>query len=366
MDNRQLEMERLFAEELDRLLAGEEIKPAPEAGEDVSAALIFSQQIIEITPEPNPRFESLLQAKLLSELAQAEAKDNKWYWKIMPRQPVWQAVTATVSVVVIGLIVWLSGIFSQMPVTVPAALAANAATNKAVYAAGEPVQIEVTLTNNTDKPLTLKQFPPIISLMDTATKQPVFTFNNKGTTVARILAPGESAAFSVFWNQRDVTGNLVAGGGYYIELEDLDSQGQPMKLTLTKPAEFEIQPPASDFGDIYKTIEINQSVTAGDITVTLKQLRLTDKGAFLEAFISPPPGYNYRADTDYAAFVTYYIDNGWIKYGGLSTYEKSRDGMAHIWYFNEPIPPEAQEILIIIKNIGEIKGPWEFQITLGQ
>ncbi len=366
MDNRQLEMERLFSEELDRLLAGEEVKAPPEAGEDVNAALKFSQKIIEITPEPSPRFETLLQAKLLSELARQEAKDNKWYWKIAPRQPVWQAVTATVFVLVIGLIVWLSGVFSQMPVTVPTALAANAATNKAVYDSGEPVNINVTLTNNTDKPLTLKQFPPIVSLMDTATKQPVYTFSNKGSTVARVMAPGESVAFSVSWNQRDVTGSLVAGGGYYIELEDMDSQGQPMKLTLSQPAEFEIQPPESDFGDIYKTIEINQSVTAGEITVTLTKLQLTEKGAFLEAFISPPPGYNYRADTDYAAFATYYIDGGWIQYGGLSTYEKSRDGMAHVWYFSEPVPADAQEILIIITNIGEIKGPWEFQITVGQ
>jgi hypothetical protein len=107
-------------------------------------------------------------------------------------------------------------------------------------------------------------------------------------------------------------------------------------------------------------------VTAAGITVTLEQLNLTEKGAYISAFISPPPSYNYRADMDYTAFATYYIDNGWIKFGGLSSYEKSRDGMEHVWYFNEPIPPEAQELLIIITNIGEWEGPWEFHITLGQ
>ena len=363
MDNRQLETERLFAENLDRLLAGEEIKAGPETGEEVNAALKFAQKIVEITPEPDARFESLLQAKLLTKLAAEEAKESNWFQKLVPRQPVWQAVTATVFVLVVGLIVWLSGAFNPTPVST--ALAANAVTDKAVYTAGEPVKIDVALTNTTAKTMTLNQFPPILSLMDAATRQPVYTYNT-GTTITKTLAPGETVQFSVSWNQRDVTGNPVAGGNYYIELEDLDSQGQPMKLTLSKPAEFEILSPESSFGNIYKTIELGQSVTSAGITVTLEQLNLTEKGAYLSAFISPPPGYNYRADTDYAAFATYYIDNGWIKYGGLSSYEKSRDGMEHVWYFNEPILPEAQELLIIITNIGEREGPWEFHITPGQ
>lgn len=360
MDKQQLEKDRLFAENIDRLLAGEAIETGPETGADVSAALDFAKQMIEITPEPDARFENLLQAKLLTELANAEKPVKTGWW----RQPIWQTVTATVFVMVIGLIVWLSGVFNPA-VTVPAALAANAATDKAVYAAGELVNIEVTLTNTTDKPLTLKEFPPIVSLMDSDTRQPVYT-HYAATTVSRTLSPGETAAFTMKWNQYGTTGQRVAGGTYYIELEDMDSQGQPLQLKLERPAEFEILPAGSTYGDIYKTIEIGQSQTAGDITITLKQLHLTETGAFLDAFMEPPPGYNYKAANDYAAFATYYIDNGWIKYGGRSSFACNPDGIDLVWYFTEPVPPETQEILLIIANAGELEGPWEFRITMGE
>lgn len=363
MDNRQLEMEKLFSENIDRLLAGEAVRTGPETGEDVNAALEFAQKIIAITPEPAERFAAQLQGKLLTELAQEGAKESQWFRKLIPRQPVWQAVTATVFVLVIGLIVWLSGVFNPAPVMGPTALAASAVTDKAVYVPGEIVTVDVTLTNTTDEPIMLKQFPPILSLIDAGTRQPVYTYS--AGTSGVVLQPGKSIDFTIDWNQRDAAGSLVAGGDYYIELEDLDSQGLPMKLNLSQPAEFEILPEGSTFGDIYKTIELGMSATAADITITLEQLNLTENGAFLSAFISPPPGYDYREAGNYAAFATYYIDNGWIKYGGLSSYESTPDGMEHVWYFTEPVPPEAHELLIIITDVGDQKGLWEFRIPLG-
>ena len=179
--------------------------------------------------------------------------------------------------------------------------------------------------------------------------------------------PNEIARFTVSWDQRDDAGRYVDGGGYYLELEDIDYGGQATKLTLTNPVTFDIQPTVYDIGEIYKTIDLDQSQTVGGITVTLQALELSDRGARLSALISPLPDYNQnRQSKDYAAFATYYIDRGWVKNAGLSSVEFSSSGMKHTWYLIGPIPQETSELLFIIMNTGRWEGPWQFKITLKQ
>ena len=64
-----------------------------------------------------------------------------------------------------------------------------------------------------------------------------------GSTIVT-LDPGEEEEFTVRWDQRDARGALVPAGGYFLELEDIDYQGQTIKLTFTSTVRFDIRPSA--------------------------------------------------------------------------------------------------------------------------
>lgn len=365
----QKEKEKLFSEKIDVLMAGGELKTDASAGEDVSSALDFARKMIAATPEPSPAFEARLRAKLLQKLAENKAKEKSWVWRLFPRQPVWQAVAATVLVVMVGVVVWVSGVLNpsepaepSKPLIVSNILKVEADTDKNAYLPGETVKIEVALENVTSGPLKLEQFPPILSVMETKSRQPVFTFG--AGEDSKTLMPGEVATFAVSWNQRDEAGRRVAGD-YYIELEDVNSGSQAIKLTFSKPVTFSVPAAGGNIGKIYRTVSLNQSQTVNGITVALQKLELADKGSRLTAIISAPPDYNQNRRTgDYSALAFYYFDRGWANDAGLSSVEYSRAEMKHTWYLTEPISKETEELFFIIMNIGKWEGPWQFTIPL--
>lgn len=238
------DLERVFSDKIDRLAAGDESKIDPAAEEKIRTELDFARKMISLAPEPSAEFKADLKARLLHELAEQEAEArtaDRWNWlrTLLPRQRAWQVAAAMLFVVVAGGILWSTGILR--PETAPppgTVLTAQADTSKTAYRPGEPVKIEVALKNVTSEPFTIKQFPPILSLMQTETRQPVYTF--AGGKSDRTLAPGESAEFVLNWDQLDDRGNPAPGGEYYLELEDLDSPGGSVQLNFTRPVHFDI------------------------------------------------------------------------------------------------------------------------------
>ncbi len=92
--------------------------------------------------------------------------------------------------------------------------------------------------NVTSQNLTITEYPPILSIMDKSTGQPVYTFQaGKGT---KTLAPGERADYIEPWNQLDTRGRPVAPGVYYLELEEMYYQGRAVQMTLSNPVSFTI------------------------------------------------------------------------------------------------------------------------------
>jgi hypothetical protein len=121
---------------------------------------------------------------------------------------------------------------------VAAPVSIEATTDKAAYNTGEDVKIALTMRNITRGPLTVTDFPPILSVMDENTKQPVYTFAAGEAT--RTLAPNGTATYTYTWKQVDFNGQPVSGT-YYVELEDLEYNGQPVRLNLTQPVHFVIR-----------------------------------------------------------------------------------------------------------------------------
>ena len=131
--------EREFSENIDRLLAGEEVKAGEDVSEDYRMAINFAQKLTKHRDNPSPSFKAQLRERLLSKLAKQEAQqeERNWFWEglrnlipqspvwrtaaatvvIAVQNPVWRAATATVviAVLVVGVL-WGAGIFTQEPV----------------------------------------------------------------------------------------------------------------------------------------------------------------------------------------------------------------------------------------------------------
>jgi hypothetical protein len=290
---RAYEEEKIFAEQLDKALAGQTVSSSAETADELRSSLEFSEKMVALRASPRPQFQSALKANLLVKLNEQEAQRSAgraWFWKILPREPIWQVITVLAIMVIVGGVVW-GTLFqpgsqqvvqaptlppsaagpapqtSSAPVMTTAApgtsppstvaaptttaaataaptssapsnryLAADGSTDKSVYQSGEPVKISVSWKNLTSQNLTINEFPPIVSLMESSDAKPVFTFPAGQTS--RTLSPGGSAAYTFTWNQKDAQGNPANPGKYYVELEELYFNGQSVKMNLDRPVIF--------------------------------------------------------------------------------------------------------------------------------
>jgi hypothetical protein len=263
---------QVFTDNLDRILSG--MAPQDENLQaDLKSALQFSTRMKNIRRSPDAGFASKLKSSLLQKLAAQEAKSqDNWFKRFFPHEPVWQIVTAAVVVIVAGVSLWATVIRPDVSepvvnvptITVPATtapstlapattapatttpsstyapgtyLAASASTDKSFYQPGEQVSIKVQLKNVTSQPFLLAQFPPILSLM-TEDSQPAYTFQSGQSQTT--LAPGETLTFYKTWDQTLIRGDSAPAGTYHLELEDIQYQGQALRLNLLQPVSFSI------------------------------------------------------------------------------------------------------------------------------
>jgi hypothetical protein len=389
---RERDMEKKFTENLDRILAGKEVPVDPSVDKELRDALDFARKMTAFGATPSAEYQARLKARLLQKLAEREAlKKESSFWNIFRSRPVWQGVVAALFVIIIISVVWRAGFFqpsisppaattiptttapattaspTQIPAPSPATLVSvEAGTDKAAYQPGETVRIELAMKNVSQAPLTLDKMPPILSLMQAETGQPVYTFTAGSDT--RTLAPNEVARYAYAWTQIDFKGRPVTGS-YYVELEDLEYQGRPVQLNLSRPVRFEILPNPGNTGT--STIDVGQSQTFNNITVTLQRVTISDIGIMLNAFITPPQDYavvqvgtGYRANRSYAAAAVYSFNRDWVQEAGVSAVEYLPNGMNHTWFILVIIPPGAGELYFETTDIGGWPGSWDFTIPL--
>jgi len=271
--------EKVFTEQLDKALAGQAIQ-SEGLPEELSLALKFSQKILALRPDPRPQFQRVLRVNLIQKLREKEEHrlSRPWFWKGMPREPLWQTLVVLAMMIMVGGVLWstlfLTGrpsvvdvpstppIATSAPSALPAPaagvdqpqktsaaptytspvnryLAAEGSTDKPIYQSGEQVKITVLWKNLTSQNLIIKEFPPLVSLMERADGRPVYTFSAGRSS--RTLAPGESAGYTFTWDQRDARGNPASPGLYYVELEELYYDGQSVKMDLGQPFSFDIE-----------------------------------------------------------------------------------------------------------------------------
>jgi hypothetical protein len=205
--------------------------------------------------------------------------------------------------------------------------------------------------------------------MQSSNHQAAYTFAAGKNSVT--LAPGQTAAYTLTWNQTDVQGRRAAPGSYYLELEEMYYQGRQVPMNLSRPVSFNILPPESSSSGTEKVITVNQSQTANGITVTLQNVKIANNGLSVSAFITSPPDYvllpgtpAVRPTQDLRASAGYSLDSNLTIGAGLPAVEYFNNGMNQTWSIPGPLPPGTREMTFIINSLGKLSGPWQFQVRM--
>ncbi len=117
--------EQEFLENIERLIAGEEVSIGEDADEDLRTTIEFSRRLSDLHAGPSVEFKDQLKSRLLLKLTAQEViarqrAEKNWFRDILdrlvPQSPVWR--TAAVTLVMIGAVVtvmWRTGVFTGVP-----------------------------------------------------------------------------------------------------------------------------------------------------------------------------------------------------------------------------------------------------------
>jgi hypothetical protein len=313
----------------------------------------------------------------------------------------WQVATVTAAVVVIAVVaaIWqFGGVGQAPPVPAPAPAPAPApeptptptpaptpspalpvpmpappppfevsvVPEEAHYLPGEPVAIELSISNVSSEVITMSPYPPEIQVTLGLDYNNVL-FSQTGGTQSLEIKPDETVSVDFSWDQRDSAGEQVPPGWYNIRSGEITVRQGDSRITFTPGTRVLIQYPQ---GTMEKNLDMNQSQTVNEITVTLQRIELTSTGMAVYAF-NAPPGYNFPSGQPlpapsmmFHAEAKYSVDGGVSKLAGSSGIRPLENGMLHIWDNLDPIPVDAEELTFRITKLGDWEGPWEFKIPL--
>ncbi|MEA3442031.1 MAG: hypothetical protein U9R04_00860 [Chloroflexota bacterium] len=384
---------REFSEAVDEMLAGEKIEPYPDMPDDYREAIDFARKLIDLKGAPRPSFKAQLKDSLLSKLSEMEQerpKRNRFregLKHLLPQRPMWRAVAASLLVIAAAGIIWGTGILTPpsapapMPIPTPTPaptptppppwptpnfLELEATPAKSACLPGEDVEIEFEFKNASSESITITPFPPRMQVMRPRPWETIRAFA-EGSEELR-LQPGEIAKYTLVWEQQDDSGQQVAPGWYYLDVQGITvTKGTPPTTrsgmgfgTITKVL---IQFPQ---GAMEKTIEVNQSQTANRITITLERVELSAGETKFYAFTTTRLTEE-GTDTLLAKLIpihAQYTVDGSAKDAGYAAERLLDQGTELIWNNLDPLPSDARELTFTITKFGDWQGPWEFNIPL--
>ena len=392
---------REFSEAVDKMLAGRKVEPHPDMPDDYQEAIDFAQKLIELKGAPHPSFKAQLEDSLLSKLGEMERerpKRNRFregLKHLVPQRPMWRAVAASLLVIAAVGVIWGTGILSQPPIPAPTPVPApipaptptptpaptptpplpgpapkilevEATPAKTACLPGEDVEIEFEFKNASSESITIAPFPPRMQVMRPRPWETIRAFAEGSEELG--LQPGEIAKYTLVWDQQDDSGQQVAPGWYYLDVQGITvTKGTPPTTrsgmsfgTITKVL---IQFPQ---GAMEKTIEVNQSQTANGITITLERVQLSREEAKFYASTTTrltEEGIDPLLVKLIPILAQYTVD-GSAKDAGYAAERLSAQGTELIWDDLDPLPSDARELTFTITRFGDWQGPWEFNIPL--
>lgn len=157
--------------------------------------------------------------------------------------------------------------------------------SKTVYMPGEEIELELVLNNESIEPVFVGSLPPSLIIHKTGEDpesiKAVHTFP-AGTDEVKVGVNEKVSYGKLTWDQKDESGNQVPPGWYNCEIKYTVRKESPPPMDWGAGSGkriFLIQYPQ---GAMEKTIEVNQSQTVNDITVTLERIDLNSKGMMVQ------------------------------------------------------------------------------------
>jgi len=269
----------------------------------------------------------------------------------------------------------------------PPPVEASATPSQAVYLPGEAVTIEFSFENVSAEPAMLWPFSPEMEITRPRGSEVLRSFEAGPEQIT--LGPGETTTYTFVWDQKDASGQPVGpgyywiNGYYYVASEGGYDQSwdyydgfESRHGQCSSWAEVVIQYPQ---GAMEKSVQVNQSQTASDLTITITRVELSATGVEVYGFTTPP-NFDPSQGTPFPpppqmmiAGAEHSVDGGpekWTGYGGSQPLE---DGLELSWLHLDPIPSDAEVLVFTITEVelrfapggtSEWSGPWEFEIPL--
>ena len=317
----------------------------------------------------------------------------------MPRHITLRAITTTALVIILATVgvVWYMGGFTQPPAPAPLtpegiptptpaptppprpwleieAIPLSPVTYAPAFSLEEEVKILFVFKNVSSEPISLAPFPPEIEITRPRTDEVVRSFAEGSKQLD--ISPVETVEYTLVWNQKDNDGRQVVPGWYYVNVKNITisetTEPTTTGMGLWTMTKLLIQLPQ---GAMEKVIEVNQSQTVNDLTITLERVELSAMGARFCAF-TIPPGYSPPQPQGPVppsppvmapAHAQYTVD-GVVKDAGTAGVRLFDDGVRLTWGYHEawldPVPSDAKELTFTITRFGDWEGPWEFSISL--
>jgi len=270
---------------------------------------------------------------------------------------------------------------------------------QAIYQIGEEIEIDCVFTNVYSEPLVVTAFYEDYNIkgLEIFSRQKTYKLGQFEVTRRSIdsdmyevkVKPGEATTYRITWDQKDDNGEQVPPGWYSVYVGF-----QTQKATIPKVSRG--SGPISRIliaypqGHMEKTIEVNQSVTVNglplewqgqvisiDVTMTLEGIELTPETVkFFLLATSPHYILTYPKDPvlklpsrppwGNIIYGQYCVDSVTKNLGGAFQ-SFPREGVRFGWGVHnkiDPIPSDANTLILTISTWGDWEGPWEFHISL--
>lgn len=302
------------------------------------------------------------------------------------RSPAWldpcRLLMVTVVIALLAVIFPVAGASDLNLTLVPQNAMHDPSVLLPVYAYGEPVTVNATLTNTGTDPVTIMGYPPKAGIYYRLA-YPFRTFDRAHRAV--VLEPGQSLFSQVSWDQRDARGMPVGPGTYRVGVNYLfgknvtGSWDETNLGGVSSSVDLLILPRG---GAYQGTITVNESEIQKNITATLESVSFSNDSWSASVLFRFPDNKTYDLvstcspqdretwfSTDYG--IDYAVDAGTSQ----QFFDGSKDcGMPDAERFvfsGEPVPADAQNVSINITaewldpSVGTVTAPtWNYVVNL--
>lgn len=243
----------------------------------------------------------------------------------------------------------------------------------AVYIYGEPVAVNITLTNHGPGPITIMGFPPKRGISQ-RNQTDFLTFPRTSETAT--IGPGRTLAYDVIWDQKNAKGIQVDSGLYTIGVYYLLSEdtGGIWDLSNIEPyartVDIVILPKG---GALTADIPANPSQVVDNVSITLESIHLTNITGQVNFKFQVPEDIPFRTHPAgwkmcYLDFLSveaqYSIDHNTPRQFFIDSVNCEPPHTFQSTYELDPIPVDAKEMEIKLTISGSHLGSSVFHVNL--